>query len=50
MAIFNSYVSSPEGILSGSLWLFVTIAMENLKCPIEIDGLLIKHGDFPWLE
>ena len=52
-AIFNCYVSSPEGtvILTPwcTLWLF-NIAMENGP---SIDGLpgftVIRNGDFPWL-
>jgi len=43
MAIFNSYVKLPEGIIT--IWLF-TIAMEHGPF---IDGLPIKNGDFPWL-
>ena len=41
MVIFHSYVKLPEG----TLWLF-NIAMDNGSF---IDGLPIKHGDFPWL-
>ena len=48
MAIFNCYVSSPEGTILrmyDTLWLF-NIAREN--DPI-IDDVPINSDDFPWL-
>ena len=37
----------PTGNFIGTLWLFNSLPW--YRWPIEIDGLPIKNGDFPWL-
>ena len=36
------------GSFYDTLWLWVTNSLPWYRWPIEIDGLAIKYGDFPW--